>query len=181
MFASTDGSDLGGNLGQAVPTEWHVAFTRPLTGECHRQRPRDGADTRRATSAWTIFESCAAVNHEAGDPTADRGSTHPFLLGHTTRSTTCGTAQDQTSAPRQALCGGASSHPALQLTLLRGSQVDPRRGTRHRQTPSFFPARWPTLPGARVFPEEGRRTHLDSTTAPRCTRTWLLAHCRACP
>src|ERR1051326_1148679 len=52
---------MGGNLGQAVPTEWHVAFSRALTRAGHRQRPRDWADTRRTTSARTIFESAAAV------------------------------------------------------------------------------------------------------------------------
>ena len=51
------------------------------------------------------------------------------------------------------------------MALLSSSQVDPRRATRHRQVPSFE-LFWLTLPGERVFPEEGRRLHLDERTAP---------------
>ena len=41
-LAVTQGADLSGDLGQAIPTEWHVALGWPLTRQCHRQCARDG-------------------------------------------------------------------------------------------------------------------------------------------
>src|SRR5205823_5623304 len=155
-------------------TEWHVAFSRPLTCKCHRQCPRDGTDACWATSAWTVLESCAAVDQEAGDPAANCGATDSLLLGQTARPYSGSTAQDQTRTPHQALCGGASAHPALQLTLLRGSQVDPRRGTRHRHTPSFgssgppYPA---SVCGRKRVASRPRATHLPVARAQRAWHT----------
>jgi hypothetical protein len=181
LFAIRQGRDLGGDLRQAIPTEWHVALDWPLTSQRHRQRPRDGSNARRATSAGTVFEPRAALDHEARDPAADGGPTHPLLLGQSARSQSSSAAEDQSGASRQALCGGSSAHPVLQLTMLGDVSsirvVGPGTGN------SFFPASWPTHYPATMYSrkrQQNARTPLWAT-AWRCARTPRLAHCRACP
>jgi hypothetical protein len=72
-----------------------------------------------------ILKSGAAVDDEAGDPATYCGAADAFLLSQPARSQASSTSQDEPRAPRQALSGGASAHPALQFAMLCSRQVDP--------------------------------------------------------